>query len=376
MLGCLRMSISQSIAEFQKLGHALYSKKRSRTGLHSKYDTLYSKVLMQEVIRKHCKRHKGNCAGMTTSGSDSKRNPGTCKSLSPPLLDCDYGYTDPHNTNWQRGLNSTLQTCLPAKGDVSIEGKKPTSIVSLGIGSTDQDFKFELSWPGPFNERSKLLNKFIKHSSARHFLIDPNEAEEGSRRLSELADGTHTWFKRFSVDKGMERIKIDEWENGSLTDIETGEQKEIPGGKTLQKIQDAVQTYLTREYDPAIDDYAAPKVMLNQLAEYLVRKRRAREQLSTTSDELKERYDRFMGKYLTGEFIDQPDCVVSWPKTTSTKVIFRQRWGGESMKNFTEGREDLAESEEDIAESDQEDAENRGKLRRMRAKWREYFVKE
>ena len=113
------------------------------------------------------------------------------------------------------------------------------------------------------------------------------EGETLHAQLRRFAKGEHTWYKRLNVSHGTGSVAVDDWVEGDWQN-----RKNVPGGKTLTKLEEATRTYLERELDPSVDSYAPPKVILSQIAEKLVRHRRAREY------EGGERWQTFVGKHL------------------------------------------------------------------------------
>jgi uncharacterized protein (DUF2249 family) len=72
----------------------------------------------------------------------------------------------------------------------------------------------------------------------------------------------------------------------------------------MNRIQIATEAYLNRDALRKILEYVAPREMLKQTAEKLVRLRRAQElEVMTDHDdgEKRKRWETYMGKYLAGE---------------------------------------------------------------------------
>jgi hypothetical protein len=114
--------------------------------------------------------------------------------------------------------------------------------------------------------------------------------------MLDTARGQNTWYKRLNVSDGLQTMKLDNWERGRWRNPQTGQEKAVPGGATLTRMEKAVDTYLAREFDhDQGDTYASPKVMLSQAAEKLVRQRRARER---GREVWPQRWETFMGERL------------------------------------------------------------------------------
>lgn len=94
-------------------------------------------------------------------------------------------------------------------------------------------------------------------------------------------------------------MKLDNWEplTTKVTSVlPSGKSKTksvtIPGGKSLKRMEDATNAYFSREANSELKEYASPKVQLQQMAEKLVRHRRARER-TALEDPL--RWESYMG---------------------------------------------------------------------------------
>jgi hypothetical protein len=170
----------------------------------------------------------------------------------------------------------------------SIGIKVPALMLSVGTGrpDTSQD-GFAPALPGVLS-RFPGLSKFLeKRAVIQNLLIKYTEGEKQHHQMREHAHGEHLWYKRLNVSKGLEDMVLDEWKFGNWND-----QKNVPGGATLTRMEDATAKYLDRLFDPAIDSYAPPSTMLRQAAEKLVRQRRARERQGGI------RWETFVGQHL------------------------------------------------------------------------------
>ncbi len=147
-------------------------------------------------------------------------------------------------------------------------------MLSVGTGrpNTSRD-GFAPALPSVLSRIPGLSKLLEKRAIIYNVLIKYTEGEKQHHQMREHAHGEHLWYKRLNVSKGLEDLVLDDWKSGDWN----GE-KNVPGGATLTRMEEATATYLDRPFDPAIDSYAPPSTMLRQAAEKLVRQRRAREQ--------------------------------------------------------------------------------------------------
>ncbi|KAH7392276.1 acyl transferase/acyl hydrolase/lysophospholipase [Phaeosphaeria sp. MPI-PUGE-AT-0046c] len=196
-------------------------------------------------------------------------------------------------------------------GSMHGDDRDPGLLLSIGTGrpNTDND-GFAAVWPGPLG-KVKLLQKWSeKFAVFKNVLIKYTEGEKQHANMRFIAKGEHRWYKRLNVDKGLHDLKLDNWEKGSWTNPQTGITEVVNGGKTLSTMEKATTEYLTRahvESPGGHKEYQPPKIVLQQIAERLVRHRRLRE--ATKADDLK-RWQTHMGQWLTGE-LKPEDAMVS-----------------------------------------------------------------
>ncbi|KAF2876676.1 acyl transferase/acyl hydrolase/lysophospholipase [Massariosphaeria phaeospora] len=176
---------------------------------------------------------------------------------------------------------------------------EPALLLSVGTGRPDtSNDGFASVWPGPFGKVPLMKKWSEKFAVFKNVLIKYTEGEDRHKMMSAIARGEHRWYKRLNVDKGLEELKLDNWEPGVWTNPRTGVAQKVPGGTTLTRMENATHAYLDREEaNKILHEYAPPKVMLQQVAEKLVRHRRLRE--ATKNDDLK-RWQTHMGQWLTG----------------------------------------------------------------------------
>lgn len=170
------------------------------------------------------------------------------------------------------------------------EGKadRPALLLSVGTGKPDQNQDgFASAYPGPLG-RIPFVSKFLeKRAIVQNLLIRYTDGEKQHHFMREHAQGEHTWYKRLNVSEGLESMPLDDWKKGEYSG-----KSNVAGGASLTRMEDVTTKYLDREYEPSVDSYAPPSIMLRQAAEKLVRQRRAREQ------EGGARWDAFVGKHL------------------------------------------------------------------------------
>jgi hypothetical protein len=181
---------------------------------------------------------------------------------------------------------------------ISIYGENSTPALLLSVGTGRPNMErdgFASVWPGPFGKLG-LVKKFAEVFAVfKNMLVRYTEGEGRHTDMTNLARGQHTWYKRLNVSSGMEGMRIDNWESSFETDPTTKHRREIPGGKSLQRMEDAARRYLTRDTDPHLAEYAAPKEMLKQVAQKVVLTRRARERTARFDP---ARWDSFQGRTL------------------------------------------------------------------------------
>jgi hypothetical protein len=158
---------------------------------------------------------------------------------------------------------------------------EPALLLSIGTGRPDtSNDGFASIWPGPFGKVPLVQKWSEKFAVFKNVLIKYTEGEDRHKMMRTIAKGEHRWYKRLNVDKGLEGFKLDNWERGLWTNPLTKQTKDVAGGKSLSKMEKATNDYLNRDTTETIGgfvEYAPPKVMLQQIAERLVRHRRLRE---------------------------------------------------------------------------------------------------
>jgi hypothetical protein len=180
--------------------------------------------------------------------------------------------------------------------------KKPALLLSIGTGRPNMELDgFAETWPGPFGQIPAVKKWAETFAVFKNMLVKYTQGEERHQAMVREAKGEWNWYKRLNVSTGLQNMKLDNWEKSTeiRTVVENGKEKKkkvvVPGGKTLKRMEEATDAYLTREKDDKLKEYAAPKMMLIQAAEKMVRHRRARERAAQLDP---QRWDSFMGKRL------------------------------------------------------------------------------
>ncbi|EMC95615.1 hypothetical protein BAUCODRAFT_109052 [Baudoinia panamericana UAMH 10762] len=358
ILGRLRMTVSEGLELYRKVGEDLFGKRRSHIPFMTKYHHQPLERAVQDIVGARCYEH-ADCDGKSDLHPwdadqldeilkldvpfdvDRPRVCQSCcltathdKSISEAYLLRSYPhyYTD-DVPNWITRYNegadelpiwkvTRATTAAPFYFETvqhEVEGgtklfkdggirennpagaalsefhalyagkaDRPALLLSIGTGRPDQTQDgFASVWPGPFG-RLPFVSKFLeKRAVIQHLLIKYTEGEKQHNQMREHAHGEHTWYKRLNVSSGLESMPLDDWIKGDYSG-----NINVPGGKSLTKMEEATAKYLDRVFDPSVDSYAPPSVMLQQAAEKVVRQRRARETMGG------ERWDTFAGKHL------------------------------------------------------------------------------
>lgn len=355
ILGRLRMTVTEGLDLYRKVGEDLFGKRRSHIPMTTKYHHEPLERAVREIVGSRCHEHP-NCDGNDLHPWDADRldeilkeetpfhvdRPRVCQtcclaaahdgSISEAHLLRSYPhYYNPARTpNWVTPYNEgadklsiwqvtratsaapfyfeMLKTGDNAFKDGGIRENNPSGaalsefhalydesgievpalLLSVGTGrpDTSQD-GFANHWPGAFGWIPGVRKFLEKRAVIQNLLIKYTDGEKQHLQTREQAHGEHTWYKRLNVSDGLQTMHLDEWIKGDWQG-----HSNTPGGQTLTRMEDVTATYLDREFDPTVDSYAPPSVMLRQAAEKLVRQRRARERLGGV------RWDTFIGKYL------------------------------------------------------------------------------
>jgi hypothetical protein len=213
--------------------------------------------------------------------------------------------------------NNPSYTAYSEHASLKGDEHEPALLLSIGTGRPDTtNDGFAASWPGPLGKIGVLQKWSEKRAVFKNLLIKYTEGEDRHRMMRTIAKGEHRWYKRLNVDKGLEDMKLDNWEKGEWEDPQTKVKKVVPGGKSLSRMENATFAYLSREEaeKEILKEYQPPKIVLQQVAERLVRHRRLREK--TKHDDLR-RWETHMGHYLTGTRSEHPDSPISPPAKAS-----------------------------------------------------------
>ncbi|KAI4684307.1 uncharacterized protein J4E84_006295 [Alternaria hordeiaustralica] len=184
---------------------------------------------------------------------------------------------------------------------LSGDDNQPSLLLSIGAGHT-KSTPDDIAKSGMITSGLSSLTKFADRLAVfKNVLIKYSAGQDRHEMMRTIARGGHTWYKRFEVTDGLEKMRADQWERGGV--LSEGITRAVPGGKTFDTIRTATEAYLNRQGpDKSVNEYAAPREMLKQTAEKLVRMRRARElEAMTQGGEKREHWEAFMGKHLIGE---------------------------------------------------------------------------
>lgn len=234
------------------------------------------------------------------------------------MLEADYGEG---RTGFKDGgirENNPSYAAYSEHASLNGDENEPALLLSVGTGrpNTKND-GFASVWPGPFNRLSFLPKMSEKIAVLKNVLIKYTEGEDRHKMMRTIARGEHRWYKRLNVDEGLEDMPLDSWEKGMWTHPVTGAKKELSGGKTLSRMEKVTNAYLDRTNAKSkvpLLEYAPPKVVLQQVAERLVRHRRLRE--ATKNNDLR-RWQTHMGQWLTGTLREEDGMIAPKPGRTS-----------------------------------------------------------
>lgn len=209
--------------------------------------------------------------------------------------------------------NNPSYAAYSEHASVKGDDHEPALLLSIGTGRPDvTNDGFAELWPGPLGKIPLLRKWSEKLAVFKNLLIKYTEGEDRHKMMRAIAKGEHRWYKRLNVE-GLHNMKLDNWEKGEWTNPQTGVKKEVAGGRTLSRMETATHAYLDRDEadKKVLEEYAPPKIVLRQVAERLVRHRRARE--ASKHEDLR-RWETHMGQYLTGVRVEQEDSMVKRPE--------------------------------------------------------------
>lgn len=357
ILGRLRMTVTEGLELYRKVGDDLFGKRRSKVPLMTKYYHEPLEKAVRDLVAARCHEHE-NCDGndlhpweepSALTGSQvpfDVDQPRVCQSccltathdenISEAYLLRSYSWFYGENApNWITRYNegadalpiwkvTRATTAAPfyfelikaVVDDVEksfkdggirennpsgaalseflamYEGRcnTPALMLSVGTGRPNQTLD---GFSGSSLGKIPVVSKFLeKRAVIQNLLIKYTEGEKQHLTMRQYAQGEHLWYKRLNVSKGFEDMPLDYWDKGDWEDPKTGKTTTVNGGKSLTRMEEATQTELSRGFDPNIDSYAPPNVMLRQAAQKLVLQRRAREEMGG------KRWDAFVGRFL------------------------------------------------------------------------------
>lgn len=220
------------------------------------------------------------------------------------MLVADVGKGRGHMGFKDGGIRENNPSYAAYSEHASLKGDEhePALLLSIGTGRPDTTHDgFAAVWPGPLGKLPILQKWSEKLAVFKNVLIKYTEGEDRHKMMRTIAKGEHRWYKRLNVDKGLHDLKLDNWEKGSWRNPQTNKTEVVNGGKTLSRMEAATAEYLSRdnlEEPGGLKEYQPPKIVLQQIAERLVRHRRLRE--ATKAEDLL-RWQTHMGQWLTGE---------------------------------------------------------------------------
>lgn len=230
------------------------------------------------------------------------------------MLEADFGGSRGRVGFKDGGIRENNPSYAAYSEHASLKGddREPAILLSIGTGRPDtSNDGFAAVWPGPFGKIPLMKKWSEKFAVFKNVLIKYTEGEDRHKMMRTIARGEHRWYKRLNVNTGLESMKLDNWEKGMWSNPQTKETKTVPGGSSLSRMETATNDYLDRDQvEKKLLEYAPPKVVLQQVAERLVRHRRARE--ATKHQDLK-RWQTHMGQWLTGSLQDEDAMVQPVP---------------------------------------------------------------
>ncbi|KAK0910654.1 hypothetical protein LTR02_003789 [Friedmanniomyces endolithicus] len=351
ILGRLRMTVTEALELYEKVGDDLFGRQRSRIPLMTKYYHQPLEKAVQDVVAKRCHEHT-DCNGRDdlhpwdTAQFDEilqqripfdVDRPRVCQSccltathddnivVAYLLRSYPHYYSD-NAPNWITRYNegadelpiwkvTRATSAAPFYFEIlehEVEGVKK-SFKDGGIRENNPSgaaiSEFHALYEGKADRpalllsvgtdgrirtlmvsptRGRALSDFLeKRAVVRNLLIKYTEGEKQHQQMREHAHGEHTWYKRLNVSSGLEGMPLDDWRRGDFAG-----RADVAGGASLSHMREVTERYLGREFDQDADSYAPPGVMLRQAAEKMVRQRRAREREGGL------RWETFVGRHL------------------------------------------------------------------------------
>ncbi|KAL1310761.1 hypothetical protein AAFC00_001013 [Neodothiora populina] len=333
MLGRLRMRIEECLQAYQMVGDRLFGHRRSVIPMATKYKHEPLEKAVQEivihnrnVINAHLLRSyphfyddaiTPNWLTRYNEGADPLTIWQTTRATSaaPFYFELLAAEINGEMRNFKDGgirENNPSSAAWNEFHSLYAAKKKedPAVLLSIGTGLSDQSQDgFATAWPGPlgnFPIIRKIFEGLEKFSIVPSLLVKFTDSEKTHQTMRNYAKGEHKYYKRLNVDTGLEKMPLDHWVKGlwkplkslgisQLQETDQVEAKVEPGGVSLTKMEQATFAYLNRDFDAAFDSYAAPKDMMDQTAQKLVRLRRARAKAGGP------RWETFIGKHLSKE---------------------------------------------------------------------------
>ncbi|KAF2634528.1 FabD/lysophospholipase-like protein [Massarina eburnea CBS 473.64] len=359
MLARLRMTVPQCLEIYRKVGNDLFGHRRNILPLATKFHHKPLEKAVRTIVSEYCKHHEkcdgqdwhpwsvdssedGSthiCLTATRSGQideayllrtyDHRYGPDTPVWVTPynegadklkiwevtratsaapfffKMLEADFGVRG--KVGFKDGgirENNPSHAAYSEHASRAGDDSEPALLLSVGTGRPDtSNDGFAAVWPGPFGKVPLMKQWSEKFAVFKNILIKYTEGEDRHKTMRTIAKGEHRWYKRLNVDKGLENMQLDNWIKGEWKDPNTGITDVVPGGKTLSRMEEVTLAYLDRdEIEKRVQEYAPPKIVLQQVAERLVRHRRLRE---ATKNDDPRRWQTHMGQWLTGELKEE-----------------------------------------------------------------------
>lgn len=179
------------------------------------------------------------------------------------------------------------------------ENCEPALLLSIGTGVPENNAPVRSNRipnvPGPL-QRLLGTSRVVERAAVfKDFLVKYTEGELTHETMNRVASGADRWYKRLNVSTGLGGIPLDAHLMSKSTN-------EWDPRSTAGTIKAATDLELSRDLDLRYDSNAPPKQVIKEIAQKLVRHRRAREFLAVNGDpEDRKKWETFMGRDLREE---------------------------------------------------------------------------
>lgn len=147
------------------------------------------------------------------------------------MLEADFGNSRGRVGFKDGGIRENNPSYAAYSEHLSLKGEdhEPALLLSVGTGRPDTSRDgFASVWPGPFGKLPLMKKWSEKFAVFKNVLIKYTEGEDRHKMMRTIARGEYRWYKRLNVNKGLEDMKLDNWERGLWTDPKTGKRKRFP----------------------------------------------------------------------------------------------------------------------------------------------------